>query len=446
VLFTLVVPLAYLVGTVVLGSTRLGLCAALAVTMLEFAAYHAVYFYPQALAIVLLFVLLYLNRRLIDLDLERSYRRYSVFVLLLLVTMVFTHHLTYILFAIAMTATIPVALARPAVFPDQTDSVFQYRWLFPGFIGGLLLLAYWAYSPSVILIGIFQLTFGLLFDFVDIPTEQLFTYGTTLPPDSVERGIQWLMTPTGLYATGLGSLLLLAAYELLENIESYRRGFTLSVSGLVLAGLLLPLPIPIPQVERLKSVLMLVAIFPLAIGLHRLLSVKRRYVVVALVVVAMVGGATAFTVLSADDLGSVYTDEPREQVEMDGDEYGGVTTTAAFLNSEVDGTVATDRITNRAFETAQYNATGQLRAGPEGLRTNSSHLVVREQWTNHIVTLGRGVRTSDQNVFALSDERFAAEDALRNRVYSTGDVRVYHSDDGFENVYASARNRTLRNR
>jgi hypothetical protein len=447
VLFTLVVPLSYLVGTAVFGSTRLGLCAALGVTMLEFAAYHAVYFYPQALAIVLLFVLVYLNRRLVDIETERTYRRYSVFVLLLLGTMVFTHHLTYILFAVALTVTIPVALTRRVVFTGPTRSLFRYRLLFPGFVGAVLLLTYWAYSPSIILVGIVQLTFGLLFDLVEIPSAQLYGYGASLPADSVSRALEWLSTPTGLYATGLGALLLLAAYELLDRIEEYRRGFTLAVSGLLLSGLLLPLPVPIPQLERLKSVLLLLAVFPLAIGLHRLLSVERRYVAVAVVLVATMGGATAFTVLAADDMEAVYTDEPREQVGMTEGEFGGVGTTGAFLSTRATGTVATDRITNRAFETAQYNATGTLRAGPDGLQTDAAYLVARDRWTEHVVTLGRGVRASNQNAFVLSERRFAAGDALTNKVYSTGDVQVYYRVDGFDGFYGeSARNSTLRNR
>jgi len=449
-LFTLCVPLAYLLGAAVFGSTRLGLATALAAAVLEFFAYHALYFYPQALAVVLLLIALYANRQLLSARFEGAYRRHSVFVLALVATMVVTHHLTYLLFAGLLAAAVPVALARSRLFPEaRLRRSLRYRWLFPGVLGGLFLLVYWAYSPSLILVGIFELTLGVLFDVVDVPTARLFTYGVTLPTDTLDRAVAWLLTPTGLYATGLGAVLLLAGYELLDDLSAYRRGFTLAVTGLGLSALLLPLPVPIPQIERLKFVVSLFALLPLAVGLHRALSVERRYVVASLLLVATLGGATAFTVLSADDTTRVYIDEPREQVSMSNGEYRSVRTTAAFIQGYGNGTVATDRVTNRAFETARFNATRPLRARSAGVRTDATYLVARERWTDHVVALGQGVRTGDLNSFAVSQRRFEAADATANKVYTTDGVRVYRSSDGFRGVYGengSARNSTLRAR
>ncbi|WP_209309420.1 hypothetical protein [Haloarcula amylovorans] len=436
-LFTLVVPIAYLIGTSVFGSTRLGLLAALAVTFSEFAAYHALYFYPQGLAVVLLLVALYLNSRLFSADDERAYRRLSVFVLALVATMVLTHHLTYILFAGVVAAALPVALARPALLGETTDRWrgLRYRWLFPGLAGAALLLTYWSYSPSIVAVGIVQLTAGVLFDVATVPASQLYGYGLTLPGDSVARAIEWLLTPTGVYAAGLGSLLLLAGYELLDHPRDYRRGFTLSVTGLGLSALLLPLPVPIPQVERLRFVVTIVALFPLAIGLRRALAVDRRYAAVALVLVAVMGGATAFTVLSADDMDGVYTDERREQVSMSDAELRSVQASSAFLGTYANDSAATDRVTNRAFETTGFNATRSLRARESGLRTGASFLVVRDRWTDHLVALGQGLRSSEQNVFTVSEARFDAADARADKVYTTGRVRIYHSDDGYRGLY-----------
>ncbi|GGO00986.1 hypothetical protein [Haloarcula pellucida] len=437
-LFTLVVPLAYLLGASVFGSTRLGLTTALSVLLLEFFSYHALYFYPQALASLLLLVGIYVNSRLLDASDERTYRRLSVFALLLVGTMVVTHHLTYLLFAGVAAAAVPVALARPSLLPTASGGrwpTLRYRWLFPGVVGGALLLAYWSYSPSLIVVGIVELSLGVLFDVATVPPARLYTYGVTLPGDSVGRAVQWLSTPTGVYAAGLGSLLLLAAYELLDHLGRYRRGFTLAVTGLGLSALLLPFPIPIPQIERLKFVVTLVAVFPLAVGLRRALAVDGRYVAVTLLVVASLGGATAFTVLAADDVEGVYTDERREQVSMTDAEFRAIGTTAAFVETYASDDVATDRVTNRAFETADYNATRVLRARPSGLRTGADFVVVRERWTDHLVALGLSLRSSEQNVFTLSEERFAATEARSNVVYATDAVRVYHSPDGFRGLY-----------
>ena len=437
---SLVVPIAYLLGRSVLGSTRLGLSAALAVPVLEFFSYHALYFYPQALACVFLLIGIFVNSQLRQADDERVFRRLSVFVIALVATMVLTHHLTYILFAAVAVAALPVALARPYLFGGSLREArgwLRYRWLFPGVVGGVFLLVYWSYSPSLITVGIVELSLGVLFDVATIPGSTLYTYGATLPVDSIDRAIEWLLTPTGIYAAGLGALLLLAGYELLANYRSYRRGFTLAVTGLGLSALLLPLPIPIPQIERLKFVVTLVAIFPLAIGLQRALSVDRRYAAAAVLVVAVMGGASAFTVLAADDRPDVYIEEPREQVSMSTDQFRAIGTTAGFIRQYGTGPTATDRLTNRAFETAQFNATRPLRARPTGLRTGAVYLVARERWTDNLVALGRGLRSSEQNVFAVSEERFTATDATQTKVYTTDSVRVYQSPDGFRRFYGA---------
>ncbi|PAU85616.1 hypothetical protein CK500_02625 [Halorubrum salipaludis] len=442
---TLVVPIAYLLGWSVFGSTRLGLLAALSVTLLEFFSYHALYFYPQALASVLILVAVYVNSQLRQAADERTFRRLSVFVLALVATMVVTHHLTYILFAGVAAVAVPFALVRPSLFgrakPAAAVGAFRYRWLFPGLVGAVLLLTYWAYSPSLITVGIVELTAGVLLDVATIPGGQLYTYGAPLPTDTVGRAVEWLLTPTGVYASGLTALALLAGYELLAEFRAYRRGFTLAATGLVLSPLLLPLPIPVPQLERLKFVVTLVVLFPLSVGLKRALSVDRRYVVVALVLVAALGGATAFTVLAADDMSETYIDEPREQVTMTDGEYGSVGTTAAFLREYGDGPTATDRVTNRAFETASFNATRQLRARQPGLRADATYLVVRERWTDHVVALGDGLRSGELNTFTVSQARFDRADSTRDKVYTTARVRVYRSDDGFEGVYGNGTDR-----
>ncbi|MFC7068744.1 hypothetical protein [Halobaculum lipolyticum] len=438
VLFTLVVPLAYLLGRSVFGSRRLGLLAALSVTVLEFFSYHALYFYPQALASVLILVALLVNSQLRDATDERAFRRLSVFVVGLVATMVITHHLTYLLFAVVAVAAVPVALVRPYLFEGaQPDSRrwFRYRWLFPGVIGGVFLLVYWSYSPSLITVGIVELSLGVLFDVATMPAEQLFLYGTTLPTDSVGRAVEWLTTATGLYAVGLTSLVLLAGYELLDDLGAYERGFTLTATGLGLSVLLLPLPISIPQIERLKFVVTLVAVFPLAVGLGRALSVDRRYAAVAVILVAAMAGATGFTVLAADDVSGVYLDEPREQVSMSDDRYRALGSTAAFVQRSVEGPVATDKVTNRAFETYRFNATGQVRAGPGGLDTDAPYLVVRRGWTDHIVALGDAIRTGGLGRFAVGDDTFERTDATVDKVYTNGHVRIYYSEDGHTGVY-----------
>ncbi|WP_197428602.1 hypothetical protein [Halapricum sp. CBA1109] len=435
-LFTLTVPVVYRFGRWLLGSPRLGLCCAAALPLFEFVHYHALYFFPQALAVVLLFVGFEVNARLLTTGERSRFRRLSLFLLALVVTMVPTHHLTYILLAALLVfVAVPVAVLRGRFL---APSRLGYRWLFAPVVGGVLLLAYWAYTPSSIIVGIVQLSAGVVLNVVAVPGQLLFNYGVTLPADSVALSVQWLTTPTGVYAIGLATLLLLAGYELLDRFGRYRRGTTLAVTGLVAAGLLLPLPIPIPQIERLQFVVVLLAVIPLGIGLGRAVRVDRRTAVLALVVVAATGGATAFTTVAADDLrSSVYLEEPSQQVELTDAEYRSLQRTAVFGDQFVDGRVASDHVTRRAFETTDYRVRGTLRPEADGIRTArpSAFVLARQRWAGNIVPVGDGLQADSLRSFLVSRERFRAADDRLDKPYTTGHTRLYHDADGFGGLY-----------
>lgn len=434
-LFVLAVPVVFRLCWWLLDSPRLGLCCALSLPLLEFVHYHALYFFPQALAVVLLFVAFEASARLQAADDRQLFRQLSLLLLVLVVTLVPTHHLTYVFLAGLLALGLPVALVRARVVGT---SRLGLRWLFPVVVGGALLLAYWAFTPSSIIVGIVQLSAGVFLNVVAVPEQLLFNYGVTLPPDSVAVSIGWLTTPTGVYAVGLGTLLLVAGYELLDRPSRYRRGATLAVTGLLASGLLLPLPIPIPQIERLQAVVVLLAVIPLGIGIDRTVGLDRRVAVLGLVIVAATGGATAFTVLAADDLGSaVYLDEPDQQVELSDAEYRSVRQAAAFADRYVDGGIATDHITRRAFEITDSQARGTLQARGNGLATDQGfpYVIARQRWAGRIVAVGDGLRQETLRSFLVSEERFRRADSRLDKPYSAGQTRLYHAAGGFQNVY-----------
>ena len=122
---------------------------------------------------------------------------------------------------------------------------------------------------------------------------------------------------------------------------------------------------------------------------------------------------------------------------MSDSEFESVGAASTFLQRYGDGPAATDRVTNRAFETSGFNATRTLQARPSGLRTGGTYLVAREQWTDHLVALGQGLRTGELNSFAVSDTRFRAAEATQTKVYTSGSVTVYRSEDGFRRLYGT---------
>ncbi|WP_114576066.1 hypothetical protein [Saliphagus sp. LR7] len=450
VVFVALVPTVYLLATRLFDDRRLGLAAALAVTAVDLVAYHALYFFPQALAIALVVVGFHAAASLPATRTARRRRGYSVYLVGLVCLLAITHHLTYVfllgpvLVAGAVVALSPSLLSRTegesAASPRE---LFRFRRSFPVVFGVLVIATYLVFSPATVLFDIASSASLVVTEvFAGGESAPVYLYGVDPVVDSVGRSLQWLALPTGVYYTLVTAVALVGFYEVLSSLDRYAHRAGVLVVGIAATPLFVPLPLAIPQVERVLLVLAFFLVFPLGIGIVRTLGrpqVDRRYAALAVVLVAALGTSAAFTTLAADDIDEVYFDEPDAQTTMSEREYAAIETTARFVDDHTTGPVASDYVTHRAVDSTATSAavTDGLRAGPDGLSTSSERAVVRSAWTDHSVLVGAGnsFLAPDRSWFGVSRDRFDRAIAERTVVHDGGGTYVLADPDGFDGVF-----------
>ncbi|QLC34849.1 hypothetical protein EFA46_011345 (plasmid) [Halarchaeum sp. CBA1220] len=445
VAYTALVPVVYLVGVRLLGDSRTALCVAAAFTVLDLPAYYAVYFFPQSFTLGLLLVGFYAVLALRASRHTSRVREHATYAVVLVATLVLTHHLTYVLLGgvllgLAVVAALRARLPRLVgwdALASERGAWRRLRYRFPVYLGVLGVLAYLVYSPSLILYAIVGLTAQIFTDTVTAAVSVVFTYGVALPEDSVARAVGWLATPVGVYYTLGCGVLLLGAYEFLDRAESYARAATVLVGATGLAVLLLPLPVSLPQGERLQFVVVLLAVLPFGLGIARLLRAPRRHapvvLAVALVVVAAFGASGAFTRATADDLGhdaGVYVEQRSVQVAMSDAEYAAVGDAARFLAryAPPNATASSDVVTRRAFASVPGYGGGVagVNASARGVTAPPGYVVTREAWTDSFVpTAESDVAVSAKlQWYTVSDARYRASVATHDRVFSAAGTSV----------------------
>lgn len=450
VVFVMLVPAVYLLTDRLFDDRRLALAAALAMTAVDLVAYHALYFFPQALAVALVVVGFYAAASLPATRTTRRRRRYSAYLVGLVCLLAITHHLTYVfllgpvLVVGAVLAITPTVLSRAdGVTAAPSREVFRFRWSFPVVFSFFVIATYLVFSPTSILFDIAasaEQVVGAVLEGGESPPVHL--YGVEPVVDSVGRSLRWLALPTGVYYTTLTAVALVGFYEILSSFDRYADRAAVLVVGIGVTPLFVPLPMAIPQVERVLLVLAFFLAVPLGVGIVRTVgpsSIDRRYAVVALVLVAALGTSAAFTTLAADDIDDVYFDEPDPETTMSEREYAAIETTALFVDDHTTGPVASDYVTHRAVDSTATSASvaDDLRAGPDGLSTPSERTVVREAWTDHSVLVGAGSSflAPDRSWFGVSQSRFDRAIAERTVVHDSGGTYVLADPDGFDGVF-----------
>ncbi|MFC7076566.1 hypothetical protein [Haloarcula halophila] len=455
----LLVPTMYLVATRLFEGTRLALGVALAVTAVEWVGYHAVYFFPQTLAVVLLGVGFYVATSLSTAGTTRRYRRYGAYTLGLVVVLVSVHHLTYVVALVpvgavaAVTYAVPFVAGRvdhPALQPlADARRRLRFRWSFPVVVVAAAVVSYLVFSGSIIVYGIFGLAFGIGREVAGSGAFSTFLYGVTVPPDTAERALSWFARPTGIYYSLFGAVALVGLYEMLAAGRRYAHRGPLLAVAVGTVPLFLPLPVQIPQVERITVVVVLFAVLPLGIGIARTLGgfgprAGRTAAVVGLVLVATLGTAGALTTLTADDIEAVDVPDRDVQTAMSDREYAATVETATFIDRYGTQPAASDQITARAFASAPFAGSDQLvrqqqglRAGPDGLSAPTGYLVVRDSWADSVVPVasGRGLLSSEVAFFAVSESRYRTETARHSVVYSAGETRVIYDGERYDGLF-----------
>lgn len=401
------------------------------------------YFFPQALATALIIFLLYVMiRRQSVPDLESPFLSLSI--ILLTMSLIFTHHVTQIIFAGLVGVLYVPSVLRTTEFGRQSN-----------------LNKFLPSSTSIL----FALTSGITYLFVISPTtvnyfaqfttdiiDTLFVsdtgggrevvgLGTEIPYHTPLIAIKSVFYIDGLYYIGLTTLFIVGLMTIVIFYNQY-----LKVAGIVLVGIgssLTILKTPLPNtLSRLSLPLAFFFSVIAGIGLWQLIrsesnskgrgvseGISKRQVAIFVLIVSvsitgpLVAGDDLYELHAGPNLWETYS-TPEPQVEFSEQELHEFEAMIQYVdqqNSDVTMLWVSREASGRFGNEKHITPTD---ISEEGIRANSP-LVYRTNWTNHQV----GYETDDLGTLSIADWWLDREIGASNKVYTAGKVGIVGTEN-----------------
>lgn len=428
VTYLTVVVVAYLLAGLLFDDWLLPVCVALGVTVLGPIHRYSVYFFPQALSVGLVLVVILAAYRFGAVQ-GGGYGNHLLVAAPIVVALWFTHHLTVVLFAplVFCFVAIPV-IADWFGFEDvrRLNVLPLAAW-----IGGSV--AYWLLNGVFIqsLINDVRMVLGQGRVSDNDAGAPIVSLGTEIPEPLVGEALLSLLSVGAVYNIALVCVFSLGALLLLKNPNRYRSSAALLVVGLSGAGLMIRTPIDLHGLARTQLVVSVFVAFLVAVTLYRILplssgSIKKTGPALLLVVLL----ATSGPAYAADDLYGMHSGPdlwetrttPETQKEFTAAEMKGFQVTTDFA-ARHDVTIGTDWNSETGLSRYRYDLPTNSFAVEEGrITTDRDMILYRERWVEHSVRLVPE-RTSFITLL-ISDEWFDRMVENENKVYTTGDVSM----------------------
>lgn len=424
---TAAVVIGYKFTHLVNKSRSFGVLVALGMVGIYQFQFYSVYVFPQTLATVLGYMLLYLSFR----NKNSSEKwRFSIVALLIIPAMVVTHHFTFILFfPVFLFFSLSWLCSRGLKSRLASPRVVLL------FTGAIAAVSYWIFNEHSF-IG--QLTYAVTTllikqDIVSsIPSstqspdpgqpsqtglETTDTIGVSVSYQTISEAAQSLVTPEGIYFIFLLALFSLGLAELLTFDDKYKK--TPMVFALGIFGSLLILKTPLELSNRLGYPFALFFAFVLAAGFSRLLSVS-HWKTLSLFVLIILG--TTAPIAAGDDMYRLHQGPdfygskniPDPQREFTVNEYEGLRESSQFIRKN-DAEVSSFWMNTVALTRFGVPISGRIHIADCTIKTSPNDLLYRTRWADHKVYY-----QGTSHELVISKERLKRIIAVSDKIFTTG--------------------------
>ncbi|WP_255168967.1 hypothetical protein [Natrononativus amylolyticus] len=430
--FVMSIVVIYLLGEMLLKDARLAIIIALGMSLVFWMSFYVMRGVPQTVATTLVVFILYIAFRS---RIQNTNLRCIAMGIIVGFTLVFTHHLTILLFA----PIIAVILLTPWIQNRYTDipSARQPQALV-FIITGVLAVFYWSVQGQFTgeLLYFSRIMLQAVISTGEGAGNLTYAFGYTLPPLSARSAARSLLTPEGIYFILLVTVSTLGIQHLLSRLDRYSNVLGLCLVGILGAPLVLRSPI-LTEHDRLRLSFAIFFVFLVGIGLLRVLEAGHRArsaQVIFLVLLVALG--TLSPLIAGDDMYSVrqgeslYDDRPLPEPdkEFSAGEYNQLRDISSFAQAS-DGGISSFSHETRALEMFGVdNATDDsLYVSSEGLDSDRSLFLYRDRWPDH-----RTPHDQSETLLRITMSETWLEQLIvtENKVYDTGEMGLLWKNDG----------------
>jgi hypothetical protein len=432
--YLVVIYITYLIARVAFDDHTIAIFVALAISLLGPIHRYGTYFYPQAFAVVLVLILLFISLRAAVIGSTAS-RLYTLLAVPIIVALWFTHHLTVILFAPIL---LGLVVASSVVNWTTTGERTLQPQLLPiaAWVGGSV--SYWLIE-GIFIEPVVRSIREVLFSATVVDQSgsgrPLVALGQVLPEPSIIEAVASLLSPGGVYNIMLVCVLALGVLLLLDRFDQYRRPAGFLLVGVLGAGLLIRTPIAATGVKRLQLPLSLFVAFIIGIAIKRMLMAEHASMTKLLpAFFVFILLASSAPIVVADDLYGLHSGPdlwesrnlPETQKEFSDAEVTGFEQSTQFV-ADNELAVGTDWHSEIGF--SRYGMdTGGMQIQENHIETESDVLLVRQRWPEHSLRLIPERLSLTKAI--ISEEWMRTMMRSEHKIYTTGDVSIIADWDG----------------
>lgn len=424
-LYASAIPLLYSFGRLFF-TERTAVGVSLALALLAPIHYFAGYAFPQSFATVLFVGLLYVaySARAAD---AQTQRRFALLAIPIGASIVFSHHLTVLLFTPIVLLLLAVGRIAPLLGDVHRSGIPR---VIP--IGIVLLgaIGYWTHRTEGFILLFYEFTETTLSGrslFVSDTggLRTLFAFGREVAPQTVAEATLSLAAADGVYFTLFGALVVFSGLVVVDDRREHPSAVPLLFVGVLGTLIVLETPL-VALVNRLRLPIAFLVAFPLGVAVARAALPDRVGIGEVLLAVVVLGAAVTAPLAAGDDLYGVHAGPnlyevyttPEPQRTFSAQELAELEATAEHIQSRrIESSSLW--ITREALGRFGVREVGIPGVGDEGIRS-SRPIVYRTRWTDHQV--GTGGATVSNLVVSEGWLRRAID--RENKVYSTGGVGI----------------------
>ncbi|WP_143421003.1 hypothetical protein [Halorubrum halodurans] len=382
-----------------------------------FVLFFGNYFIPQSLAVVLTTCVLLIGYQSHPFTAKIS-QRSTILGLIILFTLTISHHLTVILLLVPLSVVVLVEALLRYGEPSENNSIFLYLMF-------LIPITYWSFLG--VFIPVFfrlaqlqiRLTFGIITPQTQ-PTISTYIFGT---PPAEPNLVFSLITPQLILSTIILAFLFLGIRYTLERQDWTLLPFVITS----IVGSIIIFPTPLGISSRFAYPWILFLLLVAGVGVVHARSVSPKQAIALLLIIGVVS-----PVAVADDQQHINPGI-EEQVSFNQQEYSQLQSASGHITENIAGPATTLRLVDISLRTLFGVEKSQIDAAPaigeEGIKTDSSYLIYRSNWTNHPLEPNYPEGISEPTVFVgeewLSDSVYSA-----NQIYDNGGVGIVWNRSG----------------
>jgi len=433
VIFSILIPVVYLISCNIYDSTQTALFTSFAVTLVYTVIRYVTVYFPQSVATVLMMFLFYLSFKSVYKTGEDRYSLISV-AFIIGITIILTHHLTVLLFIpiIAGLLVSKYVLARyyrtGRIGPDPIPVVVVM-------IGAFL---YWVYEQQFLGELIYYISEVLAQKTVSEGKgwRTIVSLSRPLPELTTDVAIRSLGSAEAVYFILLIGILVLGVTEVGGQMKKNPRPLHVIFIGLLSTFVVLRTPF-LPDISRIRFPLGILFAFPVGLGIERLskASFNSQYLQRIPVTIIFLLAITA-PITASQDLYSVHSGPdlyelrplPEPEVEYSQTELRELEATADFVSNHNGHSKVGSFSMAQSFLKMNGIDSYEPAVSENGFQASEGLFVYRQSWVNHrngffkkkvVITL------------VLSKEWINKTAETENKVYTAGETGVlWQTNDG----------------